>query len=162
MDPRSIAIIQAKNFIASLVLGAILSGAITSPDQLPFKVNNKELQELAGTIELENGCNSVRVCLYTGSVVLNRKDSDKWNGSTIEEVILARDGGYLQYAEKTRNGFKTVKCSSKSLLCAKYLLIFGSVLPENVVYQGQNPKAGSGIYYPKKGDPNEGEYFCYE
>ena len=44
---------------------------------------------------------------------------------------------------------------------AKYLLIFGSVCPKNVVYQGQK-KNGSSVYKscPVKGQKDE--IFCYE
>lgn len=120
-----------------------------------------DLQYLSGAMQIENGDNGDEILLYTGSVILNRLNSPKWNGNTIEEVILAKDGGYWQYASVTRKGFKTKKASKRTKYLAKYLLIFGSVIPETVVYQGQK-KNGSGIYKrcPVKGQKDE--IFCYE
>lgn len=120
-----------------------------------------DLQYLSGAMEIENGHNGDEILLYTGSVILNRLNSKKWKGNTIEEVILAKDGGRIQYASVTRKGFKTKKASKRTKYLAKYLLIFGSVCPKNVVYQGQK-KNGSSVYKscPVKGQKDE--IFCYE
>ena len=153
---------------ATIILGLIYAGIITSPDQLKQDVNEVSLQHLSGMMELENGnpggysvAEDIRRLLLTGSVPLNRMASSKWIGNTIEEVIMAKDGGYIQYASKTRNGFKTKKASERTVLLAKYLLIYGPICPSNVVYQGQG-RNGSGVYdsIPVKGDKDE--LFCYQ
>ena len=135
---------------------AVLTGIDTKSEQ--FKT---DLQYLSGAMEIENGSNGDEILLYTGSVILNRLHSQKWNGNTIEEVITAKDGGFWQYASVTRKGFRTKKASKRTRYLAKYLLIFGSVTPESVVYQGQK-KNGSGVYKscPVVGQKNE--IFCYE
>ena len=147
--------------IAGIVLALILSGIITSPDQLAGYVDDWELKCLSGAMECENGSNGDECLLLTGSVVLNRRNSPKWKGNSVEEVILAKDSGYWQYASVTRNGFKTKKASERTVMLAKYLLIYGPICPSNVVYQGQG-RNGSGIYdsIPVKGEKNE--LFCYE
>ena len=74
---------------------------------------------------------------------------------------MARDGGFKQYADVTRNGFRTKKVNDRTVLLAKYLLTYGSVCPKNVVYQGQSYN-GSGVYeeIPVKGEKSE--KFCYQ
>lgn len=154
----------ASGFMAILYLTLLLHGHIQSPDQIPGGVDLREFGHLSGAIECENGSNSVKCRLLTGSVVLNRKNSPNWHGNNVEEVILAKDGGFIQYATPTRNNFKSKKCSELTKAIAKYLLIFGPICPENVVYQGKNSKAGSGLYdkVPTPNDEVKYEYFCYE
>ena len=146
----------------AIILAFILMNFITSPDQLP-EVDAWDLQCLSGAMEIENGSNGDECLLLTGSVILNRLNSPKWKGNTIEEVITAYDGGW-QYAGVTRNGFRTKKASERTKLLAKYLLIYGVVCPPNVMYQGTSSKNGSGIYKPLDNLPGQRatEYFCYE
>jgi len=154
--------------IGAINLTLILNGVITNQEQLLGEVNKQDLQYLAGAMEIENGnetnapYDDMMRLLLTGSVILNRVKSSKWNGDTIEEVILAKDGGFIQYASVTRDGFKTKKAKERTILLAKYLLIYGPICPESVVYQGQNPSCGSGIYksIPVKGDKDE--FFCFQ
>ena len=153
-------IMQKNYFVAMLVLCLAVTGNITSKELNKFgTVDKTDLKYLAGAMTCENGNNSDICQLLTGSVVLNRLKSSKWNGKSIEEVIMATDGGYTQYARTTRNNFKTVKSSKRAKLLAKYLLIFGPICPENVVYQGQS-KAGTGVFW-KEPTPDGYEYFCY-
>lgn len=149
--------------IAGWILVLILAGYITSPDQLTGYVDPWELQCLSGAMDCENGSNGDECLLLTGSVPINRKNSPEWDGDTIEEVILARDYGYLQYASSTRNAFRTRKAPEHTVLLAKYLLLYGPVCPENVVYQGTR-KNGSGVYKALSNLPGQRctEYFCYE
>ena len=150
--------------VAVMYMALILNGSITSPEQIPGKVDKWDYQCLAGTIMCENPYGTELNCLLTGSVVINRKNSSNWHGDTIEEVILAKDGGFIQYAQDTRNRFRTIECSDRVKAIAKYLLIFGPVCPSNVVYQGKNKNAGSGVFW-KEPTPNEKikyEYYCYE
>lgn len=159
--------IVQNNFIAGLVLALIAVGAISDPNQLYGDVNSTDLKYLAGAMEIENGndggdkYDDIDRLLLTGSVILNRKNSPKWNGDSIEGVILAKDYGYWQYASVTRNGFKTKKASTRTTLLAKYLLIYGPVCPKNVMYQGQS-KNGSDVYKRIKVKHEKDELFCYE
>lgn len=154
---------MVKKVFAGLVLSLILNGHITHPDQLPGKVNETDLQHLSGAMEIENGNRTnkpkddIRRLLLTGSVVLNRVRSDNWSGNTIEKVILAPG----QYAPVTRNGFKTKKATERTVLLAKYLLIYGPICPENVVYQGQSMN-GSGLYESIEVKGDKDELFCFE
>lgn len=138
----------------------ILNGQITHPDQIFGEVDAWNLQCLSGMIAKENGDCVERCLLLTGAVAINRRNSSKWYGNTIEEVIMAKDGGYWQYASSTRRDFKTIKASQRVRAVAKYLLIYGTdlVCPSNIVYQGRNRNIGSGVYWTD----GKGEYFCYE
>lgn len=148
--------------IAGIVLAMILSGYITSPDQLTEYVDSWELQCLSGSMACENESNGDECLLLTGSVILNRRNSSKWKGNTVEEVIMAYDGGW-QYAKTTRDNFRTKKASQRTVLLAKYLLLYGPICPENVMYQGTSIH-GSGVYKPLSNLPGQKciEYFCYE
>ena len=152
-----------NKIVANIILAMIYAGILTHPDQLKGDVDVTELKYMSGASEIENGNETgkyqddVRRLLLTDSVIMNRINSSKWKGNNVEEVILARG----QYAPVTRNNFKTKKADDITVLCAKYVLIFGPICPENVVYQGQC-KNGSGIYdsIPVKGDKDE--LFCFE
>lgn len=139
-----------------LDLYASLIGINTKNEQFIDNWNN-----MSGATQVENGDNGDEIVLYTASVLYNRWQSSKWQGNTIEEVILAKDGGYWQYASVTRNKYKTVKVSKRVKYLCKFVMIFGSVVPQNVVYQGQSTN-GSGVYKrcPVKGQRDE--IFCYE
>lgn len=121
----------------------------------------KNWNDMSGATQVENGNNGDEIVLYTASVLYNRMKSPKWNGNTIEEVILAKDGGHWQYAPVTRKNYKTVKVSKRVKYLCKFVMIFGSVVPPTVVYQGQKEN-GSGVYKscPVKGQKDE--IFCYE
>lgn len=155
--------------IPMFLLFCLMHGVI--PDLSKYPVDATELKHASGTVMIENGnmtgkteeeiVNDCKRVLYTASVLKNRIDSDKWKGNTIEEVVMAKEGPYWQYAPVTRNNFKTVKYTEYIEAACHYVLYFGSVIPKNVVYQGQS-KNGSGVYesIPVKGDKDE--IFCYE
>lgn len=151
--------------IAPIILVLILKGVIVSPSQLR-DVNSLHLQHLSGTMAIENenpgGYSLVQDMirlLLTGAVVINRVNSPRWSGDTIEKVVLAKG----QYASVTRKGFKTRQAKERTVLLAKYLLIYGTkwVCPSNVVYQGQG-KNGSSVYLTVKVKGDKPELFCYE
>ena len=144
--------------IAGIILVLILSDYIISPDQLTGSVDLWELQCLSGMMDCENGSNGDECLLLTGSVALNRRNSPKWKGDTVEEVITAYDGGW-QYADSTRNAFRTRKVPEHTILLAKYR----PICPPNVMYQGTE-KNGSSVYKLLNNLPGQRctEYFCYE
>lgn len=160
-----------NKIVAGLLLGLIYAGIITHPDQLVGDVNATEYKYMCGAVQIENGnmngrtieecINDIKRGLLTASVIENRKNSSKWKGSTTEEVILAKEGRYWQYASVTRNGFKTKEASDKVKLCVKYVLLYGPICPENVMYQTQG-KMKKTLYdsIPVKGDKDE--LFYYE
>ena len=153
--------------IRKLLLVSILCGTIKSPEQIKIDVDKEDLNYLSAVMQLENGNRTGDLeqdnkrLLLTGSVVLNRVNSDSWSGDTIKDVILAKEGKYWQYAPNTRNNFMSLKANDHIQLLAKYLLIYGPICPENVVYQGQTVN-GSGEYdrIHVKGDKDE--IFCYQ
>ena len=162
-------VLTAKRIMGVFILCFILNGTYTTPADIPGKVDKTELKYMAGVIDAENGnmsndpdmyYNDVLRQLLTGSVVLNRMYSDKWNGNTIEEVVMAKDGGYIQYATKTRNTFKNRKPSELTKMIAKYLLLYGPICPPGVVFQGQG-KHKTKLYMsiPVKGDKDELFYY---
>ena len=109
-------------------------------------------------MQLENGMNSDRCLLLTGSVILNRAYSCKWAPNTILGVI--RQGynskGAQQYASHTVENIDTVKVPDRVKQLAMQLLIYGPICPANVVYQSMFMQ-GSGLY-----EKVDTEYFCYE
>lgn len=147
----------------------IMNGSITSPDQIPGKVDNTDLQYLAGAMMIENGHNSEECVFLTGAVIMNRVHSDNWKGDTIEKIITAKG----QYASVTVNGFRTKQCSDRVLAIAKYILLYyepGFQCEADVVYQGQQVN-GHGKYidgvlvheYRRIKVPGQkDEVFCYE
>ena len=148
--------------IGGIYLTLILGGIVTSPDQIPGKVDKTELQNLSGVIMKETGYATEECCLLTGSVVLNRIASPNWEGSNVEEVVMAKESGYWQYAYETRRDFKSVETTPRVQAIAKYLLIFGPIGPSNVMYQGMDYN-GSGLY--KEFDipgQKKTEKYCYE
>jgi len=154
--------VMAQNIIAGIMLALIMTGQITKTSQIPGDVDKTELHDLAAEIELEvvNGDDETK--LLCGSVVINRINSDKWKGSTVSEVIMAKEGKYWQYAETTRNKFKDHKPSKHTKILAKYLLLYGPVCPTNVMYQGMSYN-GSGTYMEKDiPGQKKTEKFCYE
>lgn len=151
-----------KTILAIFYMQLILAGYITSPEQIPGNVNPNELQSLAGAIQCENGdCDKIKCPFLTGIVIMNRLHSPRWIGNSIDEVINAKDSGYWQYAYTTRRDYKTKKCNDRSLLIAKYLLIYYQPdlqAEKEIIFQGRNKNAGSGVAW----DDDHGEYFCYE
>jgi hypothetical protein len=95
-----------------------------------------------------------------GSVFLNRVNSTLYP-DTFEEVATQRK----QYGTLYLTGIKWPDRASKpeeavaverAYMVAEQLLIFGSILPENVIYQAEF-KQGSGVY-----DYRQDIYFCFK
>lgn len=116
------------------------------------EVNEEELELLAHLINAEAGCDwcTDTMMYYTGSVVLNRVDSDRFP-DTLESVIY-QNGQY----QCTWDGNFEKTPTERAYLIARDLLISGSIIPSNVVYQAQFSQ-GSGIYAIE-----QNMYFCYE
>ena len=88
--------------------------------------------------------------VYTGSVCLNRVNSDKWPGHSLEETITQTKWG-KQYACYWDGNFHR-EPTATNWEVAKYLLENGSQIPYNVVYQsgkalGEVWKHTSAAYY---------------
>lgn len=73
--------------------------------------------------------------VYTGSVCLNRVNSNKWPGHSLEETITQKKWG-IQYACYWDGNFQR-EPTKTNWEVAKYLLENGSQIPQNVVYQSQ-------------------------
>lgn len=155
--------------MAGMYMVLILNGHITSPDQIPGKVDKTDLQHLAGAAQIENGNNSEECIFLTCAVIMNRVHSDNWKGDTIEKVITAKG----QYALVTVDGFRTKQCTDRVKAIAKYTLLYyepGFQCDADVVYQGQKVN-GHGKYidgvlvheYRRIKVPGQkDEIFCYE
>ena len=59
---------------AVVYLTLIMNGSITSPDQIPGKVDKTDLQYLAGAAQIENGHNSEE-CIFGSSEYVSEKRS---------------------------------------------------------------------------------------
>lgn len=114
------------------------------------KYSESDLSLLAHLIYAECGSSwcSDKMLYYAGSVVLNRVKSDRFPNS-IHDVIYAHG----QYAP-TWNGAINKTPDKRAWRIAKDLIVNGSVLPENVVFQAEFTQ-GSGVY-----EKVQNEYFC--
>ena len=114
-------------------------------------VNETDLELMAHLLVGEAGADwcSDEMLYYVGSVALNRVTS-KHFPDTLDEVIF-QDG---QYASTWDGNFNR-EPSERHYEIAEDLLLNGSILPPNVVYQAEF-KQGSGVY--KK---VQNMYFCY-
>lgn len=106
----------------------------------------EDLKLLAEVMYHENGSNSDKCILYTGSVVLNRVTSKEFPNS-IHDVLYQRG----QYS--TTPMFFSKKIPNHIYDLAKELLIFGSQLPQGYVFQAMFPQTKDYIKV-------ETEYFC--
>jgi hypothetical protein len=114
-------------------------------------VSEEDIDLLAHLIYAEAGSSWIpdETLYYVGSVVLNRVNS-KYYPDTLYEVIYQK-GQYACTWDGNIEKTPTERCYT----IAEDLLINGSVLPENVLYQAQF-KQGSGVY-----SYQDNLYFCY-
>ena len=114
-------------------------------------VSYEDIDLLAHLIYAEAGSSWIKdeTIFYVGSVVLNRVNS-KYYPNTLYEVIY-QEGQY----ECTWNGHIEKVPDERCYEIAEELLRYGSVLPENVLYQAQFEQ-GSGVY-----SYQDNLYFCY-
>lgn len=129
---------------------AYVYGKYLSSKKPKKKYSESDLSLLAHLIYAECGSSwcSDKMLYYAGSVVLNRVKSNKFPNS-IHDVIYAHG----QYAP-TWNGAINKTPDERAWRIAKDLLVNGSVLPENVVFQAEFTQ-GSGVY-----EKVQNEYFC--
>lgn len=106
-----------------------------------YGINNFEaaVDLLARAIWNETGILGTKSMYYTGSVILNRIKSDLY-ANTLYGVIYQKG----QY-EITWTGLINRQAPEEAHQIARDLLINGSVLPENVLFQAQFTQ-GSGVY----------------
>ena len=125
-----------------------------STDPQPDLYSKEDLYFLSHIINAEMGCESLEDKIYTGSVVLNRKNGDPWwsQGLHTIEAVVFRKGQY----QPTWNGSFYNTPNEESVRAAIYLLENGSQIPSNVVFQAEF-KQGSGVWKKTKG-----AYYCYK
>ena len=99
-----------------------------------------EIMLLAAAMELENGMNSDRCVLLTGSVILNRMNSPEWP-DTIYGVLHQKG----QYAKHTVDNLYTVKVTGRVLGLALRLVVHGSIDKE-IIFQSMHPHLGKVKY----------------
>ena len=119
------------------------------PTPTPVPIDEYELYLMAHLIWGEAGYDNEEMMYAIGSVVLNRVNHSAYP-NTIEGVIYQSG----QYACTWDGNFDKTP-SELAWQIAEDLLINGSTLPENVVYQAQFTQ-GSGVYIQI-----ENEFFCY-
>ena len=100
-----------------------------------------EILLMAKVMELENGCNSDLCLLYTGSVILNRRNSAEWP-DTVQGVIYQKG----QYAAWTLRHIDTVKISPRVMSLALKLATCGP-LDEEIIFQSMHPELGKVKYH---------------
>lgn len=117
------------------------ASAVDAEDEIETEpeVDEYEVDLLAHLIYCESESLGATAMYYTGSVVLNRVSSDNYP-DTIYNVIHQKG----QYA-CISNGAINRTPSDEAFEIARDLLVNGSVLPSNVVYQAEFVQ-GSSIY----------------
>ena len=100
-----------------------------------------EILLMAKVMELETGCNSDLCLLYTGSVILNRRNSAEWP-DTVQGVIYQKG----QYAAWTLHHIDTVKISPRVMSLALKLATCGP-LDEEIIFQSMHPELGRVKYH---------------
>lgn len=104
-----------------------------------------DIDLLADVMWLENGHTGLneednRQCLIlTGSVVLNRVKSGKWGGKTIKSVVYSKG----QYAYETTSQIGKTDTPQWVKDLARDMLIYGTNVPDYVIYQSQQPGLGT-------------------
>ena len=101
----------------------------------------EEIILMAKVMELENGCNSDRCLMLTGSVILNRRNSPDWP-DTIEGVIYQKG----QYAAWTLRHIDTVEVTGRVMALALKLATCGA-LDKEIVFQSMHPELGHVKYH---------------
>lgn len=143
--------------IPVILLAATLAGAGTIETETEKPYSDEDLYVLSHIISAEAGNCGTEMLTAVGSVVLNRRDDDRFPDSIYEVVFQTEptlqygpisDGSY--YNEPTEDAVKV----------AKMLLEEGSQLPADVIYQSNEIL---GEYYTHL-DPPPGigkrMYFC--
>ena len=126
-----------------------------STPAIPY--TEEDLDLLARLITAEMGASWVsdEMQLYVGSVVINRMNHELFP-NTLYDVIYAKG----QYSS-TWNGAINNTPDERTIENARQLLEYGSVLPENVVFQANFPQ-GDGTYYEYYDEVlGTTTYFCY-
>lgn len=107
-----------------------------------------EIYLMAAAMELENGCNSDLCLLYTGTVIMNRRNSPEWP-DTVQGVLLQKG----QYASHTVNNLYTVQITDRVMRLALRVATHRS-LDDEIIFQSMQPKLGRVKYVI------DGEYFA--
>lgn len=120
-----------------------------------YDYTEEDLEILAGVLYGENYTTGRWEMMLTGSVVLNRVLSPNFP-NTIKDVVYQFDGGYEQYAPRTKRliGSDEAKKFTECYELASLLLEYGPVAPGFLVYQAH---FNQGTVYWEW----EGEEFCY-
>ena len=114
------------------------------------QIDEADIDLLARLMTAEQGYNAdEKAYLYTGSVVINRVNSEYFP-NTLKEVIY-QAGQY----ECVSNGHINRDYDAVAWEIAEGLLVEGATIPSNVVFQAEF-KQGGGVY-----DKIGRTYFCY-
>ena len=107
-----------------------------------------EITLMAAAMELENGCNSDLCLLYTGTVIMNRRNSPEWP-DTVQGVLFQKG----QYASHTINNLYTINITDRVMRLALRVATHRS-LDDEIIFQSMQPKLGKVKYVI------DGEYFA--
>ena len=108
----------------------------------------EEIRLMAAAMQLENGMNSDRCLMLTGSVILNRRNSPEWPDTV--QGVLWQPG---QYAEHTLKNLYTVKVTERVMCLALKLATHGPC-DEEIIFQSMHPELGKVKYIV------DGDYFA--
>ena len=131
-------------------MNATLRNALREPPLELTLTNEEEISLLARLITAETGGTDEYLSYLTGSVVINRMNSDKFPKTLFGVVYQA--GQY----ECTWNGHIYKPYTDLAWEIAEELLTYGTTIDEKVVYQSESTH-GSGVY-----KQIGRTYFCYE
>jgi len=129
--------------LIAIILACCLLG-ILNPTPAAARGSDLTVEEIllmAKVMELENGCNSDRCLMLTGSVILNRRNSPEWP-DTVQGVIYQKG----QYAAWTLRHIDTVEVTGRVMALALKLATCGSV-DEEIIFQSMHPELGRVKYH---------------
>lgn len=118
-----------------------------------YYYDEDDVEILAGVMYGENWISGRYEMMLTGSVVLNRVLDDRFPNN-IHDVVYQIDGGYEQYAPRTKRLIGSDEVPEICYDLAKILLENGPICPNDVIYQAHFNQGE--VFWEYKG-----EEFCY-
>jgi len=118
-----------------------------------YNYDYEDVEILAGVMYGENWISGRYEMMLTGSVVLNRVLDGRFPNN-IHDVVYQIDGGYEQYAPRTKRLIGSSEVPEICYNLARILLDFGPIAPPDVVYQAHFNQGT--VFWEWKG-----EEFCF-
>lgn len=146
-EPKTEHVVQGAGVTAHM--NAVLYNALHEPPELKL-TNEEEIDLLARLITAETGGTDEYLAYLTGSVVINRMQSEKFPNTVFS--VIYQEGQY----QCTWNGHIYRPYTDLAWEVAEELLTYGTTIDGGVVFQSEF-KQGSGVFRQVGRT-----YFCYD